>query len=63
LVDLHRKSIQNGWQNRVAGESKSTIEEVMKDDNFPILGVGICSSRGARPAPEGIRPSRIHESC
>jgi hypothetical protein len=31
------KGIQNSRQNRVAGESKSTDEEVTKDDNLSVL--------------------------
>jgi hypothetical protein len=47
-VDLHRKGIQNSRQNRVAGESESTDEEVTKDDNFSVLrGRDLLIKRGS----------------
>jgi hypothetical protein len=51
LVDLHRKGIQNSRQNRVAGESESTNEEVTKDDNFSVLrGRDLLIKRGSPSA-------------
>jgi hypothetical protein len=36
-VDLHGKGIQDRGQNRVTRESKSTDEEIPKNDNLSIL--------------------------
>jgi hypothetical protein len=37
-MDLHRKSLQNRRQNRIAGEPKPKCEEVLKYNNFISFG-------------------------
>jgi hypothetical protein len=57
LVDLHGKGIQNRRQNRVAGESESTDEEIPKDNNLSILEGRDLFVKGGSPSARREKPS------
>jgi hypothetical protein len=56
-MGFHRKSVQDCRENWIVGKPKTAGEEVAKTTTSPSSGVGVCSSKGARPVPEGKNPA------